>query len=162
MSYKSANGVKLSKCDSKQWKTSSTTTILESSVKFAGEEAKDRLYEPKHKKKLVRVLTVVAYVFFVSLAAIMLSLYYMFLWHGDAKPKPSERGSFNHKRCDEIIAEMQQQLNLLKAQRWNISTSPPQIEENITWLDYSETPAEIQRSSFLKKLQTQYFSKRNL
>lgn len=54
---------------------------IESNVKFAGEEAKDRLYEPKHKKKLVRVLTVVAYLFLVSLAAIMLSLYYVFLWN---------------------------------------------------------------------------------
>lgn len=55
---------------------------IESNVKLAGEEAKDRLYEPKHKKKLVRVLTVVAYLFLVSLAAIMLSLYYVFLWNG--------------------------------------------------------------------------------
>ena len=38
------------------------------------------MYEPKHKKKLVRVLTVVAYVFSVSLAAIMLSVYYVLLW----------------------------------------------------------------------------------
>lgn len=55
---------------------------IESNVKLAGEEAKDRLYEPKHKKKLVRVLTVIAYLFLVSLAAIMLSLYYVFLWNG--------------------------------------------------------------------------------
>lgn len=52
------------------------------SIKFAGEEAKDRMYEPKHKKKVVRVLTVVAYVFSVSLAAIMLSMYYIFIWQG--------------------------------------------------------------------------------
>lgn len=58
---------------------------LDANIKLAGEEAKDRLYEPKHKKKLVRVLTVVAYVFFVSLAAIMLSLYYVFLWNGNQK-----------------------------------------------------------------------------
>ncbi|XP_018899605.1 uncharacterized protein inaF-D [Bemisia tabaci] len=51
-----------------------------SCVMLAGEEAKDKLYEPKNKKKLVRVLTVIAYMFSVSLAAIMLSLYYMFLW----------------------------------------------------------------------------------
>lgn len=80
MSYKSTtNGIKVTM---EQWKNAS---IMDSSVKFAGEEAKDRLYEPKHKKKLVRVLTVVAYVFFVSLAAIMLSLYYVFLWNGNQK-----------------------------------------------------------------------------
>lgn len=54
-------------------------------MKLAGDEAKDRMYEPKHKKKLVRVLTVVAYVFFVSLAAIMLSLYYVLIWNGHQK-----------------------------------------------------------------------------
>jgi len=54
---------------------------LPNGVKFAGEESKDRMYEPKHTKKLVRVLTVVAYIFSVSLAAIMLSFYYVFLWN---------------------------------------------------------------------------------
>ena len=50
-------------------------------IKFAGEDSKDKMYEPKHTKKLVRVLTVVAYIFSVSLAAIMLSVYYVFLWN---------------------------------------------------------------------------------
>lgn len=54
---------------------------LPNAVKFAGEESKDKMYEPKHMKKVVRVLTVVAYVFTVSLAAIMLSVYYVFLWN---------------------------------------------------------------------------------
>lgn len=49
-------------------------------IRFAGDERKDKLYEPKHKQKLVRVLTVVAYVIFVSMGAILLSLYYTFLW----------------------------------------------------------------------------------
>lgn len=49
-------------------------------VKLAGEESKERMYESKHHKKVVRVLTVLAYVLSVSLAAIMLSLYYVFLW----------------------------------------------------------------------------------
>lgn len=56
-------------------------------VKLAGEESKDKLYEPKHRQKLVRVLTVVAYVISVSLAAIILSLYYMYLW--DPRDHPS-------------------------------------------------------------------------
>ncbi|XP_046491258.1 uncharacterized protein [Neodiprion pinetum] len=55
-------------------------------VKFAGEESKDKLYEPKHRQKLVRVLTVVAYVISVSLAAIILSLYYMFIWKPEDRP----------------------------------------------------------------------------
>lgn len=82
MSHKSTtNGITVTM---EQWKN---TSIMDTTVKLAGEEAKDRLYEPKHKKKLVRVLTVVAYVFFVSLAAIMLSLYYVFLWNGNQKLK---------------------------------------------------------------------------
>ncbi|XP_035449560.2 uncharacterized protein LOC118275633 isoform X2 [Spodoptera frugiperda] len=40
----------------------------------------DALYERKRDKKSVRVLTVIVYVFCVSLAAIMLSLYYVFFW----------------------------------------------------------------------------------
>jgi hypothetical protein len=58
-----------------------TSSALPNGVKFAGEESKDKMYEPKHTKKLIRVLTVVAYVFSVSLAAIMLSVYYVFLWN---------------------------------------------------------------------------------
>lgn len=91
-----------------QWKNAS---LMDSSVKLAGEEAKDRLYEPKHKKKLVRVLTVVAYVFFVSLAAIMLSLYYVFLWNGDktltnkyVTSSPSKLQKYYIGNCDNILA----------------------------------------------------------
>nr|CAD7265434.1 unnamed protein product [Timema shepardi] len=51
-----------------------------SGAKYAEDAAKDKLYEPKKARKIIRVLTVVAYVFSVSLAAIMLSLYYVFLW----------------------------------------------------------------------------------
>lgn len=83
-------------CDPQQWVKSQAS--LDANVKLAGEEAKDRLYEPKHKKKLVRVLTVVAYVFFVSLAAIMLSLYYVFLWNGNQREVKTPRIV---SRCDE-------------------------------------------------------------
>lgn len=38
-------------------------------------------YEVKKHKKLVRILTVIAYVICVSMAAIVLSLYYVFLWN---------------------------------------------------------------------------------
>lgn len=50
------------------------------SVKLAGENDKDKMYEPKHNKKVLRVLTVVAYIFFVSFAAIVLSFYYIVIW----------------------------------------------------------------------------------
>lgn len=53
-------------------------------VKLAGEEAVGKMYESKQNRKLIRVLTVIIYVFSVSLAAIILSLYYMFFW----QPQP--------------------------------------------------------------------------
>ncbi|XP_069673099.1 uncharacterized protein [Periplaneta americana] len=62
-------------------------------LKYSSSEgsAKDKLYEPKKKRKIIRVLTVLAYVLSVSLAAIMLSLYYVFLW--DPKIPNTERGA---------------------------------------------------------------------
>ncbi|GFY47833.1 uncharacterized protein TNIN_438231 [Trichonephila inaurata madagascariensis] len=41
---------------------------------------KPALSKRKQHKKLIRLLTVMAYVFSVSLGAIVLSLYYVFLW----------------------------------------------------------------------------------
>ncbi|GFT64700.1 uncharacterized protein NPIL_299351 [Nephila pilipes] len=41
---------------------------------------KPTLSKRKQHKKLIRLLTVMAYVFSVSLGAIVLSLYYVFLW----------------------------------------------------------------------------------
>lgn len=40
----------------------------------------DELFQPKKTPKAVRVLTVLAYVLSVSMAAILLSLYYLFMW----------------------------------------------------------------------------------
>lgn len=46
----------------------------------AAEMEVDKLYEPKQNKKIVRIFTVILYMFSVSLGAILLSLYYVFLW----------------------------------------------------------------------------------
>ncbi|CAG9813553.1 unnamed protein product [Phaedon cochleariae] len=43
---------------------------------------KDAAFEAKPKPKAIRVLTVLAYVLSVSMAAIMLSIYYIFMWDG--------------------------------------------------------------------------------
>lgn len=37
-------------------------------------------HQPKTTKKLIRVLTVIAYLLSVSLAAILLSVYYVYVW----------------------------------------------------------------------------------
>ncbi|GAB6026023.1 hypothetical protein CHUAL_012234 [Chamberlinius hualienensis] len=60
-------------------------TAGESGVKFAGDDNRAKIYEPKQNKKLIRLMTVMAYVFSVSMAAIMLSLYYVFLWDPNIK-----------------------------------------------------------------------------
>lgn len=39
-------------------------------------------YGTKQQSKLIRILTVLAYVLSVSLAAILLSIYYIFMWDG--------------------------------------------------------------------------------
>ncbi|CAH1977502.1 unnamed protein product [Acanthoscelides obtectus] len=164
--YKSSpNGVQVTLSDAQQW------NALDTAVKFAGEDAKDRLYEPKHKKKLVRVLTVIAYVFFVSLAAIMLSLYYVFLWNGDQKVvaryinsgSPGQQKFYSSDRdnrnCDSILAEMQQQFTAVESNPDDIiSPSPGSIvEENVTWPEDYESLEEFKKSSvFIKKLMRQY------
>merc|ERR1712012_750013 len=40
----------------------------------------DDPFEPKQDRKVFRILTVIIYVFTVSFGAILLSLYYLFLW----------------------------------------------------------------------------------
>ncbi|KAJ8973528.1 hypothetical protein NQ317_014253 [Molorchus minor] len=48
----------------------------------SGSNSKDAMFEPKPKPKMIRVLTVIAYVLSVSMAAILLSIYYIFIWEG--------------------------------------------------------------------------------
>lgn len=45
--------------------------------------SKDAFFDPKPQPKMIRVLTVLAYVLSVSMAAIFLSIYYIFMWHGE-------------------------------------------------------------------------------
>lgn len=52
---------------------------------LAREDKDNTMYEPKPNKKAVRILTVAAYILCVSLAAIMLSLYYVFFWDPSTK-----------------------------------------------------------------------------
>ena len=68
-------------------------------VKLAGTESKDKLYEPKHKQKLIRVLTVIAYLISVSFAAIILSLYYAFIWD------PQDHKHLNDKQSASLKSE---------------------------------------------------------
>ncbi|CAG9860458.1 unnamed protein product [Phyllotreta striolata] len=157
MSYKANNGLSLTTSDSGQWKTAS---VLDTAVKLAGEEAKDRLYEPKHKKKIVRVLTVVAYVFFVSLAAIMLSLYYVLFWNGDQKitskyVTAALRQQAQQAQDTKCILDMQRQLVNLELEDKLLAPTEISSEENATnWQeDYPDGPEDLSKTSvFIKKL----------
>ncbi|XP_063628054.1 uncharacterized protein LOC134799551 isoform X1 [Cydia splendana] len=57
----------------------------------------DALYERKRDKKSMRVLTVIIYVFCVSLAAIMLSLYYVFFW------EPSKDAQYAQRKVSHTV-----------------------------------------------------------
>ncbi|XP_060535608.1 uncharacterized protein LOC132707691 isoform X2 [Cylas formicarius] len=43
---------------------------------------KEEIFNPKKQPKVIRVLTVMAYALSVSMAAILLSIYYIFMWEG--------------------------------------------------------------------------------
>ncbi|KAF5303617.1 hypothetical protein FQA39_LY09864 [Lamprigera yunnana] len=144
-------------CETIQWSKSSST---DGNVKFAGEEAKDRLYEPKHKKKVVRVLTVVAYIFFVSLAAIMLSLYYVFIWNGHQRESMKPRNVVVHipTKCDNDNNISKEVIRPTTSYEDTTSYVTTPQEENSTWLpdlendfegDYNDFKTE---PIFIKKL----------
>lgn len=52
----------------------------EEKIKLAKDNSAEKLYESKKNQRTMRVLTVLAYILTVSLAAIVLSAYYIFLW----------------------------------------------------------------------------------
>lgn len=146
MSYKlSLNNAFKVNCEAIHWNKSSST---DGNVKFAGEEAKDRLYEPKHKKKVVRVLTVVAYIFFVSLAAIMLSLYYVFIWNGHQKENMRPRTVVVHipTKCDNDDSPNEISQPSVNFENTMYLTTPP--EENSTWLPEIESDFESDYNDF--------------
>ena len=56
------------------------STCSRSEIHYPSLDNHGNMYESKQNRKLVRFVTVIAYMFAVSLAAIVLSLYYFFLW----------------------------------------------------------------------------------
>lgn len=48
------------------------------------------IYDRKPNQKALKVLTVAAYILFVSMAAITLSFYYVFIWDPTTKPLPAK------------------------------------------------------------------------
>ncbi|XP_060805025.1 uncharacterized protein LOC106129416 isoform X2 [Amyelois transitella] len=58
------------------------------------------IYEQKSVSKVVRVLTVLAYLLSVSLAAILLSVYYICVWKSPKLPLANDTEEFSARRGD--------------------------------------------------------------
>ncbi|CAH1279894.1 unnamed protein product [Diabrotica balteata] len=63
--------------------------------------SKDAFFDPKPKPKMIRVLTVLAYVLSVSMAAIFLSIYYIFMWNGEPHLGAHKSESLNYSSLGE-------------------------------------------------------------
>ncbi|XP_063882060.1 putative transmembrane protein INAFM2 isoform X2 [Scylla paramamosain] len=77
-------------------------TKAPSPVRTPDDNHKESRYEPKQNKKIVRLLTVIAYVISVSMAAIILSLYYVFLWDPQMRYQPKAKHGAQNKNTNTI------------------------------------------------------------
>ena len=88
-------------------------------------------YEVKQHKKMVRIMTVVAYVICVSMAAIVLSLYYVFLWD----PNMTKYRDISETDCDQLILRLkndksEERLRKDLQQIWNCKVSGKDSQED--------------------------------
>ncbi|XP_068141194.1 uncharacterized protein inaF-D [Drosophila tropicalis] len=89
----------------------SKVNSLEEKVKLPPTETISRCYQPQQSnRKVIRILTVAVYVLCVSLAAIMLSLYYIFIWDPTIRPFITKG---NH--CDKIVIPEKIAIRLLNS-----------------------------------------------
>lgn len=100
-------------------------------IKLAQHESKESIYEPKHNKKLIRVLTVIAYLISVSLAAIILSLYYTFIWD------PKDRGHYVLKPTTSHNSKSENISSLI------YSTVSEQFTRNLSLIDFTRNLSQI-------------------
>ncbi|XP_036318461.1 uncharacterized protein DDB_G0286175 [Rhagoletis pomonella] len=90
---------------------SSKVSSLEEKVKLPPTETISRCYQPPGKnRKVIRILTVAVYVLCVSLAAIMLSLYYIFIWDPTIRPFVTKGN-----QCDKIVIPEKIAIRLLNS-----------------------------------------------
>ncbi|XP_017115120.1 uncharacterized protein LOC108137732 [Drosophila elegans] len=84
---------------------------LEEKVKLPPTETISRCYQPQQSnRKVIRILTVAVYVLCVSLAAIMLSLYYIFIWDPTIRPFVTKA-----THCDKIVIPEKIAIRLLNS-----------------------------------------------
>ncbi|KAH8289308.1 hypothetical protein KR054_003602 [Drosophila jambulina] len=90
---------------------SSKHSSLEEKVKLPPTETISRCYQPQQSnRKVIRILTVAVYVLCVSLAAIMLSLYYIFIWDPTIRPFVTKA-----THCDKIVIPEKIAIRLLNS-----------------------------------------------
>lgn len=97
--------------------TATTAMTTVGPVKMPGDDNKDRL-GGENNPRIIRILTVIAYICSVSMAAVMLSLYYVFIW--DPSPSPSSPGGSTAQPHHQPVAAPQ----LLDPSRNESGTSP--------------------------------------
>nr|XP_008196321.2 PREDICTED: uncharacterized protein LOC103313833 isoform X2 [Tribolium castaneum]XP_015837207.1 PREDICTED: uncharacterized protein LOC103313833 isoform X2 [Tribolium castaneum] len=137
-------------------------------------DSKDNaLFEPKAQPKIIRVLTVLAYILSVSMAAILLSIYYIFMWnehktyalHNEFVPPGAASSlmeeanfttpTFNTDQLPQI--EMQQQITNVATNE--VFSTPSSTEENTTspgfGLSFDNDEFE-KTSTFMKKIMYKY------
>ncbi|GLV39573.1 inaF-D [Carabus blaptoides fortunei] len=119
------------------------------------------MYEPKSTPKVIRVLTVIAYVLSVSLAAIMLSLYYILMWNPpDLYANPSGKKGIQIQRLQQSpqLDELPMSLPTMEVPD---TTALASTTESSGEEQYELASAETKRGIFLSHLFPKYASDTN-
>ncbi|ALC48888.1 inaF-D [Drosophila busckii] len=125
----------------------SKVNSLEEKVKLPPTETISRCYQPQQSnRKVIRILTVAVYVLCVSLAAIMLSLYYIFIWDPTIRPFVTKAS-----QCDKIVIPEKIAIRLLNSSEVTAEQFYKHIFEQYRKLNHLEQ----QRKEFLHRQQLQ-------
>ncbi|KAH8387470.1 hypothetical protein KR093_007275 [Drosophila rubida] len=121
----------------------SKVSSLEEKVKLPPTETISRCYQPQQSnRKVIRILTVAVYVLCVSLAAIMLSLYYIFIWDPTIRPFVTKAS-----QCDKIVIPEKIAIRLLNSSEVTAEQFYKHILDQYRILSH----LQLQRQQFLQK-----------
>ncbi|XP_030569398.1 uncharacterized protein LOC115768842 [Drosophila novamexicana] len=121
----------------------SKVNSLEEKVKLPPTETISRCYQPQQSnRKVIRILTVAVYVLCVSLAAIMLSLYYIFIWDPTIRPFVTKAN-----QCDKIVIPEKIAIRLINSSEVTAEQFYKHILEQYRILNH----LQLQRQQFLQK-----------
>ncbi|KAH8416352.1 hypothetical protein KR222_000188 [Zaprionus bogoriensis] len=122
----------------------SKVNSLEEKVKLPPTETISRCYQPQQSnRKVIRILTVAVYVLCVSLAAIMLSLYYIFIWDPTIRPFVTKASQC----ADKIVIPEKIAIRLLNSSEVSAEQFYKHILEQYRILSHLQQ----QRQQFLQK-----------